>query len=580
MFCGNCFTEIEQNNICPYCGYEKNREAEGKKCLPLGVVLRERFVIGRVLGIGGFSITYKAYDRILQQVVAIKEYLPNEFSTRMPEQLGITVYTGYKEEQFHAGRQRFMDEAKKLAKFQYGNDTIVRVYDCFDENETSYIVMEFVEGKTVAQMLKESGPIPVGKAVQIATAILEALEQVHRTGILHRDIAPDNIIIREDGTVKLIDFGAARYATTKHSKSLSMILKLGYAPVEQYRSNGDQGPWTDVYGMAATLYKMITNVTPPDSMERSVRDTMKRPSKMGIAIRKQTENALMNALNIPIESRPQTAGEFRQQLMADKVKRKNVKVKTEDVGMLGPRAILIGCMLLAAVVGGLILIASGKLKFDVTALQSLVLEEGQTRVPNIVNTELTQAQEKTEKQMLTFVIADKAYSDTIPKDKVLNQSLVAGSVVAKNSAMEVTVSGGEETRDVPVIAEDEAVVPDVQYKTQEEAVAALEEAGITYEIRYEESAIVEIGHVIAQDIAADTVVKKGDRVVLTVSRKEEREPVRPQTGQDTQTQQEQTQQQSEMNQTQAPQAETQAQEQTPETNTGEGEWQTDYEVQW
>lgn len=147
--------------------------------------------------------------------------------------------------------------------------------------------------------------------------MLYALEDVHKAGIIHRDIAPDNIFITNDGKVKLLDFGAARYATTLHSKSLSVILKPGYAPEEQYRTRGNQGPWTDVYAMAATLYRAVTGVIPEDSLERTANDTVKEPSKLGIKLPQNIENAIMNALNIKAEDRIQSAKEFADALAGE-----------------------------------------------------------------------------------------------------------------------------------------------------------------------------------------------------------------------------------------------------------------------
>lgn len=576
MLCGNCFTEIENNKICSHCGFDKAVAAEGKKCLPLGVVLRNRFFIGRVLGIGGFSITYKAYDQLLEQIVAVKEYIPNEFSTRMPSQLEITVYTGYKEEQFRAGRKHFVEESRKLAKFQYNNEAVVKVYDCFDENGTSYIVMEYVEGKTIAQILREDGRIMVECAVGITVDILEALEKVHALGIIHRDISPDNMILQKDGRVKLIDFGAAKYASTIYSKSLSMIIKPGYAPMEQYLSNGGQGTWTDVYGVAATLYKMITGVTPPDALERAEKDELRRPSRMGIKIRRQTENALMNALNVPVDGRTQTADLFRRQLLADKVKRRKVKAKREDTGKLGIKAVITGGLLLTAVIGGFILIRSDILQYPVAALQSVVLTEGKTRVPNLINMDLESAQKLTKTQELLFVITDKEYSADIPKDKVLLQSLAAGSIVEKQTSFEVTVSGGKEEADIPAVGADEMLIPDVQYKTEEEAVASLEEAGAEVVLRYEVSDIVESGHVISQDVEAGSVVKKGETVTLTICRRQtatkEQQPETPVRTQEMQ---------SLGNvQSQTMEAQPQPEQQTTDDTVQDGEWQTNYEIDW
>lgn len=579
--CGECFGKLEAGGICPNCGYENKKSDKEVNSLDIGTMLNQRYIMGRVLGVGGFGITYKAYDSVLGHVVAIKEYLPNEFSTRVPTQAKVTIYTGDKREQFLAGQKRFIDEARKLAKFQH-RDEIVHIFDFFDENNTSYIVMEFLDGRTLQEVLKEKekNRIDVEEAVGYTVSILDALNEVHAAGILHRDIAPDNVFLTKEGKVKLIDFGAARYATTTHSKSLSVIIKQGYAPIEQYRSKGDQGPWTDVYGVAATLYKMITGITPDDSLERSVKDTLKRPSKLGVAIDKHTENALMNALNVPIEARPADAAAFKNELLSKTVKRKAVKIRKEDVGNwpIGVK-IMIGT-LAAAAIAVLVMIQRGQFDIGVAAWNDFGLEEGKTRVPNIVNTDLDVAEEKIEAQTLEFVIVSKEYSSEIPKNKILVQSLTAGSVVDEGSKVEVTVSGGEEAVRGDVLAENEVYVPDVQYKTEEEAVKLLEEAGLKVKIEYEENDTVEVGHVIRQEQDNDVILLIGSTVTIIVCKEPERQVTQtPQT--------QQTQQVPETPQT--PQTPVTPPPTTPQTPAPEtpappaddnSGWQTDFDLEW
>lgn len=576
--CGNCFQQCQEDGICPFCGYDNTNENVVGNSLEQGFCLAEKYVIGRVLGVGGFGITYLAYDSVLSQIVAIKEYLPNEFSTRVPTQAKVTVYTGDKEEQFLAGQKRFVEEAKKLAKFQNCKE-IVQIYDCFDENNTSYIVMEYLSGSTIQEVLKQKGRFEPYEAVEIGIKILHALEEVHKVGILHRDIAPDNIFMTEDGTVKLIDFGAARYATTSHSKSLSVIIKQGYAPIEQYRSRGDQGPWTDVYGVAATLYKMITNITPQDSMERAVKDTLVPPSKMGIKIDRSIENAILNALNVPIEGRPQSARAFCDELTAKTVKRNAVKCKKVDVGRIPLWTKVVGALMTAAVVLVMVMISQGKFDVTVAGFKDFTLQEGETRVPNIVNIDLVSAQREVEEQFLEFVIVNKEYSAQVPKDKVLIQSIHAGSVVPEGTTIEVTVSGGEPEEEEEKLAEDETCMPDIQYKSEDEAIALLGEAGLETDIQYEESENVQEGLVIRQDIAAGEILKKGTKITFFVSKKvqKKKETPKTQTSQETKQEAPQAPQQPVAPQpSSAPQPQPQTQ---PPADNNDG-WQTDFDLDW
>jgi len=309
--CLGCMQEYgDEFDICPRCGYIKGTGVEEAIHMVPGIVIYNRYLIGKVLGFGGFGVTYIGWDEKLEQRVAIKEYLPSEFATRMPGQTQVTVFGGDKTLQFKDGMIKFVDEARRLAKFQ--NETgIVKVFDSFIENDTAYIVMEYLEGETLADLLKREGRVSEYEAIEMLTPIMMSLKVVHDAGILHRDIAPDNIFITNGGDIKLIDFGASRYATTSHSRSLTVIIKPGFSPEEQYRSRGDQGPWTDVYALGGVLYKMVTGITPPDAMERRAKfetqnkDILVKPSKAGkkIKVSQVFEIAVLNALNVRIEDR-------------------------------------------------------------------------------------------------------------------------------------------------------------------------------------------------------------------------------------------------------------------------------------
>ena len=320
--CLGCMNVYEEGNVCPYCGYVEGTPPEKAIHILPGSMLHDRYTVGKVLGYGGFGTTYIGFDHILLQRVAIKEYLPSEFATRVPGEMTVLVFEGEKSEQFRDGMVKFIDEARRLAKFQ-NEPGIIKIYDAFEENNTAYNVSEYLEGETLASYMEHAGVIPEDMAVEIMTPIMESMKAVHAAGILHRDIAPDNIFLTLDGRVKLIDFGASRYATTSHSRSLTVIIKPGYSPEEQYRSRGDQGPYTDVYSIAATLYKMITGKTPPDALERRAtyenknKDIIIEPHELNKDISQVRENAIMNALNVKIEDRTQDIPSFLEELNAE-----------------------------------------------------------------------------------------------------------------------------------------------------------------------------------------------------------------------------------------------------------------------
>ncbi len=299
MICKICGKEHEGKS-CPHCGITEGVEND-PHYLPVGTELADgKYTVGETVGAGGFGVTYAAWDHVLDKKVAIKEFMPGEFSTRMPGTKAITIYGGEKSEQFQAGMNKFLEESRRLAMFSEV-DGIVQIYDYFKENKTAYIVMEFLDGETLADRLKREKKLPFDEAMNIMIPVLDALEAVHKEGMIHRDVAPNNIMLTADGKVKLLDFGAARLATGSYSKSLSVMFKDGFTPEEQYRSRGKQGPWTDVYAAAATLYKMLTGVVPEGALERKVKDELKLPSKRGAKIPSRVDTAIMNALNVNAE---------------------------------------------------------------------------------------------------------------------------------------------------------------------------------------------------------------------------------------------------------------------------------------
>lgn len=231
-------------------------------------VLNERYEVISLIGNGGFSIIYKAYDRELQSNVAIKEYFPNNIAERIPHSCEVLTRNSDAEERFKRGMKSFKEEAHRMAELGGLHNTI-NVLGAFDENGTSYIVMELLEGISLLEyfkMLPGNRFEDIDDAKQIILSVAEALEYSHSKKILHRDVSPDNIFLCNDGKVKLIDFGAAREFKT--DEELSVVVKSGCTPPEQYRKNGKQGPWTDIYALGATFYRMLTGEYPESAPDR------------------------------------------------------------------------------------------------------------------------------------------------------------------------------------------------------------------------------------------------------------------------------------------------------------------------
>ena len=281
-------------------------------------MLNSRYIVGRVLGQGGFGITYVAYDQNRGSRVAVKEYMPGEMAAR-PDGKTVSPMAGNREEAFLYGRERFREEARTLAKFT-GQPNIAGATDYFDENGTSYFVMEYVEGISFKTYIANAGgKVSIEEALDVMIPVLRALTAVHAEGIIHRDVTPDNICITKDGNVKLLDFGSARYSLGDKSKSLDVILKVGYAPKEQYTRRGRQGPYTDVYSCAACLYAAITGYLPPESLDRLEKDELVPPSQLGIEIPLYLERAILKGLAVQPEDRFQTAGQFLEAIESQQV---------------------------------------------------------------------------------------------------------------------------------------------------------------------------------------------------------------------------------------------------------------------
>ena len=287
---------------------------ENLHCLRKGTRLIGRYTIEGVLGQGGFGITYLGIDELHEKKVAIKEFFPQGIVTRNIEyQDTVTVTFVGEKDNYEKGKERFLKEARTMAKFSK-DEGIVKALDFFEINNTAYIVMEYLEGITLKQYLRENQRIAPEDLIELLVPLIESLDEIHSQGMIHRDISPDNIMVLPDGRIKLMDFGAARDYTEFGEKSLSIVLKPGYAPPEQYQTHGVQGPWTDIYALCATMYKCITGENPPDAIERVMDDSLKKISEFGITIPPQEEAAIIKGMSVSAKDRYQDIKDFCEDL--------------------------------------------------------------------------------------------------------------------------------------------------------------------------------------------------------------------------------------------------------------------------
>ena len=350
--CFGCMKENENpGQRCSHCRFDIKEYLNtcSARALRPGTILNGQYLVGKVLGEGGFGITYLAMDLNLEIPVAIKEYFPAGLAVRDASERRITrisVLSGEKSEYYQQGLERFTEEAKSLIRFRF-EEGIVQVSTLFYENGTAYMVMEYIHGKSLKQYLQEkNAPLTEAETFRIMMPILKMLEKVHEAGIIHRDISPDNIMLGENGKVYLIDFGAARMITGAETRSLEVVLKPGYTPFEQYHSRGKMGPWTDVYAVCATMYRMLSGKVPQEALSRLEEDEVEPLWKLAerkeiLPVSKRLSLVIEKGMSLKREDRYPGINELLKDLtekekaveksVASEKKQKEEKVKEEKI---------------------------------------------------------------------------------------------------------------------------------------------------------------------------------------------------------------------------------------------------------
>lgn len=314
LICLLCMREKQspEQIPCPYCGGDDRTLPVRSPALPPRTVLDNRYVLGKTLGQGGFGITYQAYDLRMNNTVAVKEYFPSSIVGRDSTVTNVVTVNAVKggraQTEYASGLRHFLNEAHRQARMA-SSPGVVAVTDFFEANNTAYYVMEYIDGCDLVRYVRESQPLST--VIALLEPIAQSLEQIHASGMIHRDISPDNIMCAKNGSRKLLDFGASHNFTEDESTTGNATLKHGFAPPEQYGSSSMQGPWTDVYAFAATIYWCITGKVPQDSMDRSIGgDQLKKPIELGAILTPEAEKVLLRGMTLAVTARYQDVRTF------------------------------------------------------------------------------------------------------------------------------------------------------------------------------------------------------------------------------------------------------------------------------
>ncbi|MCD7847428.1 MAG: serine/threonine protein kinase [Oscillospiraceae bacterium] len=319
-YCPYCMTPVKENGVCPACGLTEGSYVPAQHHLLPGTVLQDRYLIGRVLGEGGFGITYVGRDTRLGVKIAVKEYYPVGNAARNNLESVTVTSSSRTTGTYEKGKTKFLEEARTMGKLEKEPE-IVGVKDFFKENNTAYIVMEYIEGTTLKELTKQrGGKIPSDELFEMIEPLFGAVQHMHDLGLIHRDISPDNLML-ENGNIKLLDFGCAKDVTDSsqvNQQTQTLILKHGYSPFEQYQMSSNQGPWTDVYAFGASIYYCLTGNPPPRSTDRIMDDNIVPPHKLGVKITERQEDALLKALAVRPADRFSSMKEFHAALYGAK----------------------------------------------------------------------------------------------------------------------------------------------------------------------------------------------------------------------------------------------------------------------
>lgn len=504
MYCYNCMKEAQSRAVCPYC-HKQNVPDRIVHHLSPGTVLNGHYVVGNSLGEGGFGITYIGRDTNLKMRVAIKEYYPSGNVNRNNTQSN-EVYTATEsqKEAFEKGKERFLREAQSIAKFS-GSKGVVNIKTYFEEHNTAYIIMDYIDGENLLQYMDHHGKFSGDTIFRLMLPVMESLKHIHDEEVIHRDISPDNIIYGTNGMLTLTDFGSARYFTSQ-SKEMSVMLKQGYAPEEQYRTTGAQGPWTDIYGLCATIYKCITGVTPQTGLDRAHSDSLKAPSEMGADISPALESVLMYGLSVFRNDRCQSMGELID-LTKNALDNNTAPVLP---GLYGTRTV-----------------SANNGVYPPTVTTPNNLSYGDRYNNGNIKTNVDPAQQKqAPQQSKAPVIAAVVIAAAAVILAVVIMFIILGNKNNGDNTSGTSATTAVETQNHNVKAQ--VIVPELSGKTRTEAIKILDDAQLDYEtVSKSTDKLEEDNKVIEQSPANGKTVNEGDKITLYIGEYKEPETDAP-----------------------------------------------------
>lgn len=526
--CVGCMKPLTAEGRCVYCGLQQDKYRPIPRCLRPGMCLRDRYILGRVLGEGSFGISYIAWDCLLDTVVAIKEYFPASLVSRHiseeDEDTNVYIYEKRESQKYQESLKKYLGEAKSLSAY-YDLDGIVSVRDFFYANNTAYIVMGYVDGISVKEYVEKNGPIEGEKFLRMLEPVIQSLAKVHQTGVLHRDISPDNILLTRDEKLVLIDFGAARKENINMTRSMTVVFKRGFSPEEQYRTRGQQGAWTDVYALCATAYYALTGKAPDESIQRVLEDDMPPLTEMtDVDLPMQQKRAFMKGMTVDFHHRYQTMDELYRGLYQQGRDKKRLGA------WLAGAAAVVCCVALLGTGAAYGLHKHSQAKKDAIqteAPQQTALAEVTTTpyAADLQEYQMISFRGMTKKEALKALAGQDTelsvqwkykHSSRIKKGGIVKQSIPAKTRYRQGtySKIVLTISKGKK----------KTAVPKLTGMTREQARTLLKEKKLRWSWKEVEQEETE-GIVVSQSRSAGSKVPVKTTIVLGVSRKPKQQPV-------------------------------------------------------